>query len=113
MSAAAAWAYTAPATHWARTSRDDWTGVQGWAAPVAFACDYKAASERMTDADGVEFTAKMQLFTEYAQCKQGDMVLLGTHTNADPVAAGAYEVRAVSRFADTFDRAADDYMVAT
>ena len=30
-----------------------------------------------------------------------------------PIAAGAFEVRSVKRFADTFDGKADDYMVAT
>jgi hypothetical protein len=29
------------------------------------------------------------------------------------VAAGAFEVRAVTRYADTFDQAADDYRITT
>ena len=113
MSAAAAWSYTSTATHWARLSRDDWTGVQAWAAPVTFACDYKAESVRMTDGNGIEFTSRQQIYTERASIAQCDMVLIGSHTTADPVTAGAFEVRAVTRFADTFDNAADDFLVAT
>lgn len=114
MSAAARWANTSTATHWARTGRDDWTGVQTWAAPVAFACDYKATSQRMTDGNGIEFTSRQQLYTERDTIVQGDMVLIGDHTaTASPVTAGAWEVRAVTRFADTFENLADDFMVAT
>ena len=113
MSAASAWAYTSKATHWARLSRDDWTGVQAWSAPVVFACDYKAESARMTNADGIEFTSKQQIYTERASIAQGDMVLIGAHTTASPIDAGAHEVRSVMRYADTFDGLADDYMVAT
>lgn len=114
MSAAAAWSYTSTATHWARTGRDDWTGSETWAAPVAFACDYKAAAERMTDGNGIEFTSRQQIYTERATISQGDMVLIGDHTaTASPVTAGAFEVRSVTRYADTFDQLADDYLVAT
>lgn len=114
MSAAAAWSYTSTATHWPRTARDDWTGVDTWGSPVAFACDYKATSQRMTDGNGIEFTSRQQLFTERATIAQGDMVLIGDHTaTSSPMTAGAFEVRAVTRYADTFNNAADDYMVAT
>ena len=117
VSAAAAWSYTSTATHWARLSRDDWTGVQAWAAPVTFACDYKDVNEQnkqlVSFGSGIEIALRQQLYTERSTIKQGDMVLIGSHTAADPVATGAFEVRAVTRFADTFDNAADDYMVAT
>ena len=53
------------------------------------------------------------LYTERAGIKQGDRVLIGTSTAADPIAAGAVEVRRVMRYGDTLDRKADDYMVAT
>lgn len=43
----------------------------------------------------------------------GDRVLIGEHANPSPVAAGAWEVRAVKRSADTFDRIADDYELVT
>lgn len=81
--------------------------------PEGFACDYSAAAERLTDDRGIEFTSRQILHTEKAGIAQGDMVLIGESTNADPIAAGAYEVRSVTRYSDTFDRLADDYRVAT
>lgn len=113
MSAAASWANTAKATHWARLGRDDWTGAQGWAAPVVFACDYGAKSVPMTDVGGQAFISRQQLYTEYPSVNGGDMVLLGEHTNPDPVAESAWLVRSVTRWGDTFDRVADDYLVAS
>lgn len=113
MSAAASWSYTSKATLWARQVRDDWTGQAGYAAPVQIACDYTAESLRVSDAKGIEFTTKQIIFTERADIKQGDMILIGVSALADPIAAGAMEVRAVTRYADTFDQVADDYRVMT
>lgn len=113
MSAAASWSYTSRATLWARTGRDDWTGQAGYAVPVQIVCDYTAESLRVTDAKGIEFTTKQIIFTERADIKQGDMILIGVSALADPIAAGAMEVRAVTRYADTFDQVADDYRVMT
>lgn len=115
MSASASWSYTSTATLWARYERDDWTGVDTYSEPVLFMCDYSAESVRMTDGKGVEFTTKQVIHTERADIKQGDMVLIGEDGRGwlDPAAAGALEVRSVSRFADTFDQAADDFKIAT
>ena len=113
MSAAARWSYTATATVWPLLSRDDWAGVRSFGAPVSIACDYAAKVQRATDAEGQEFTTRQVLYTERSDIKPGDMVLIGTHAGADPVAAGAHEVRAVQRDADTFDRVADDFTVMT
>ena len=113
MSAAANWSYTAKATHWPRLGRDDWTGQESFGAPVHFDCDYSAESVRMTDANGVEFTSRQTLYTEYADVKQGDFVLVGESNEASPIAAGAVVVRTVVRDADTFDRIADDYRILT
>lgn len=113
MSAASRWSHTSTATHWPLIGRDDWTGALVYGAPVAFACDYKAESKRMTDASGVEFVSSQTLYTERASIKAGDRVLIGSSSIADPVAAGAVEVRSVTRFADTFDSAADDFEVHT
>lgn len=113
MSAAASWSYTSTATHWPQSGRDDWTGARTWGAPVVFACDYSAESVRMTDVKGVEFTTRQIIHTERASIQQGDMVLIGASTNASPIAAGAFEVRAVTRYADTFDGLADDFKVVT
>lgn len=113
MSAAASWSYTSTATHWPRLSLDDWTRVATFGPPVQFACDYSAEATRMTDAQGQEFTSRQILHTERSSIQPGDFVLIGVSAVVDPVAAGAFEVRAVTRFADTFQNAADDYKVAT
>jgi hypothetical protein len=112
VSAAAAWSYTSKATHWRLTGLNDWTQAKTWGPPAAFDCDYSAESVRMTDNKGVEFTSRQIIHTERASIVQGDMVLIGEHAGG-PVEAGAYEVRAVMRFADVFDGLADDYKVAT
>lgn len=112
MSSLAAWSYTSTATHWPKTGRDDWSGATTYGQPVTFSCDYSAESVRMTDAQGVEFTTRQIIHTERATITQGDMVLIGRHTG-DPIAAKALEVRAVTRYADTFEQLADDYKVAS
>lgn len=112
MSAAAAWSYTSTATHWSLTGYDDWTGAKTYSAPVTFACDYTAESKRMTDSSGIEFTSRQVIYTERSTFVQGDMVMIGVHTG-DPVTAGAFEVRSISQYADTFDGLADDYKVVT
>lgn len=113
MSSAARWSYTSKATHWSLTGRDDWTGALTFGPPVAFDCDYKAESIRMTDAKGQEFTTRQILYTEKADIAQGDRVLIGEHAEVGPLSAGAFEVRAVTRYADTFEQLADDFQVAT
>jgi hypothetical protein len=113
MSAAAAWSYTATATLWVLLGRDDWTGAVTYGAPQAVLCDYSAKAERRTDSTGVEFTTRQIIYTERADIKRGDRILIGTSTALDPLVAGAPEVRSVHRYADTFDRVADDFEVAT
>src|SRR5689334_12425170 len=102
MSAASRWSHTSEATHWPLAGRGDWNGARTWGSPVVFPCDYKAGSERKTDANGTEFISRQTIYTERSTIKPGDMVLIGAHTGADPIAAGALEVRAVDRSADTF-----------
>jgi len=112
MSSLARWSLTSKATHWPLTGFDDWTGTKTYGAPVVFDCDYSAESVRMTDAKGVEFTSRQIIYTERANIVQGDMVLIGTHTGG-PIEAKAFEVRAVTRYADTFNNEADDFKIAT
>lgn len=113
MSAAANWSYTARATLWPFLGWDDWKNTATFGPPVSFLCDYSAESKRMTDAKGVEFTTRQVIYTERVDIKQRDMVLIGESAEASPVAAGAFEVRLVTRDADTFDRVADDFTVVT
>lgn len=111
MSSAARFSYTSRATIWPNLGRDDWSGLTTYGPPQVFACDYSAESVRMTDAKGVEFTTRQILFTELATAKQGDMVLIGESAVVSPIQAGALEVRAVTRYADTFKNEADDFKV--
>jgi len=113
MSSIASWSYSAQATLWPWLGRADWGGVETFGPPVVIACDYSAESKRMTDAKGVEFTTRQILYTERADIKQGDRVLIGVSAVADPIVAGAFEVRSVLRNADTFERVADDFEVVT
>lgn len=114
MSAASNWSFTATATLWPFLGRDDWTGVEGFGPPELIACDYSAKAERRTDALGVEFVTRQVIYTERAEIKQQDRILIGDHAGVlDPIAAGALEVRAVQRHSDVFDRVADDWEIMT
>jgi hypothetical protein len=113
VSAAARWSYTAKATVWAKTGFDDWTGVETYGAPQTIDCDYSAESKVVTDPNGEEFTTRQIIFTEADFVKRGDMILIGESAEANPVTAGAFAVRAVYRYSDTLDRAADDFKVLT
>ena len=88
--------------------------MESFGPPEPVACDYSAKAERRTDGRGVEFVTRQLIYTERADIKQQDRILIGDHVGVlDPIAAGALEVRAVQRYADTFDRLADDFEVAT
>ena len=113
MSSAANWSYTASATVWHVVSRDDWAGGTLYSPPVVIACDYGAKAEQRTDSAGREFTSRQMVYTEHATAKPGDYVLIGVSTEPDPLAAGAMEIRSVTRHADTFARLADDYELAS
>lgn len=114
MSASANWSYTATATLWPWLDREDWGGAQTFGPPVTFACSYSAKAERRTDDRGVEFVTRQIIYTERADIKQQDRILIGDHTDKiDPLAAGALEVRAVERQHDVFDGLADDFEVST
>lgn len=113
MSSVARWSYTAVATHWPLSAGAEWKGARAFGSPVEFLCDYKAEAKNMTDAAGREFVSRQQIYTEHVGILVGDRVLIGNSTAIDPVQAGAWEVKAVTRFGDTFERTADDYMVAT
>jgi hypothetical protein len=113
MSSAARWANTSKATHWPLSAPADWKGAPTFGAPVVFDCDYKAEARKMTNSRGQEFTSRQQIYTERPSIHPGDRVLIGESALADPVAAGAEEVMAVARFADTLEGQAEDFMVVT
>jgi hypothetical protein len=113
MSAAAAWSYTAKATLWPLLSRHAGTRAPTYGAPVQIDCDYSSESTTMVDQAGDPLAVQQVIYTERADIKHGDMLLIGVSALADPVAAGARRVGAIGRDADTFDRKADDYKVGT
>lgn len=98
---------------WRITGHDDWTGQSTYDSPVIFACDYKSDAVKMTDAMGIEFTTRQIFYTERSDIKYGDMLLVGESIVPDPVIAGAYQVKSITRYADTFDNLAEDFVVAT
>ena len=113
MSESANWSCTATATLWPWLGRDDWSGVETFGPPEPVDCDYSAKAERRTDALGTEFVTRQVIYTERADIKRQDRILIGEHAGLDPIAAGGLEVRAVQRHADTFNRVADDFEVLT
>jgi hypothetical protein len=110
----ASWSYRQTATLWRLTGRDAWTGQVTHAAPVLFLCDYAEDEQRLRLSSGEEFTTQLLIYTSLPGVKQGDMVLIGSSSSADPFAAGASEVRAVRTWADTFTAdGPPDFRIAT
>ncbi|MDA5481852.1 hypothetical protein PGS49_14430 [Yersinia intermedia] len=116
MSAAANWSYTATATLWKKSGPPNEYGKQAWLPPIQIMCDYgsdiRAPKPLVSDA-GKEIVVKDTIWTEYAEAAMGDFILIGTSIGIDPIASGADEVKNVIRYADTFDRVADDYAIIT
>ena len=113
MSAAANWSYTATATIWKNLGISDGGDSLGFAAPVVILCDYEGGLSKRLASLGAEIVVKNTIWTEYSSADAGDYILIGTSTETDPLAAGADEVRQVIRYADTFDRVADDFAIIT
>jgi hypothetical protein len=114
MSATANWSYTATATIWRKLEgTDEYGDPLGYAEPEQILCDYEGGlSERIGNL-GAEIVVKNTVWSEFALAEVGDYLLIGISTEADPVVAGADEVRQVIRYADTFERLADDYAILT
>lgn len=112
MSSVANWSYTAKATIWRSLGQDEY-GDTSFSPPEVIMCDYgSTATARLGDI-GVEMNIKNTHWTEYAEAKKGDYILIGESAEVNPVAAGADEVMQVIRYADTFERIADDYAILT
>ncbi|MDR4898163.1 hypothetical protein RF656_15635 [Yersinia kristensenii] len=113
MSAAANWSYTAIATFWKQLGIADNGDPLGYAPPVQILCDYGGDARGRIGSIGVEINIKNVFWTEFFGAEKGDYILIGPSDNPDPVAAGADEVMHVIRYADTFDRVADDFAIIT
>lgn len=120
MSSAANWSYTAQATIWLNLGKDEYGDPLGYSAPEVILCDYEGGlSKRISGVSaslgdlGSEIVIKNTFWTEESQAAAGDYLLIGVSTEADPTVAGADEVKQVIRYADTFERTADDYAIIT
>ena len=111
MSSLSAWSLTHTATYWPILSRNEWDGVAAYGWPVSVPCDYKADTRTAMDARGNEFVSKLTIYTE-ADIPIGSRVVLRVDVSATPP-SDADEVRAVVRYADTFEGLADDFEVLT
>ena len=113
MSSLASWSYTARATIWKRSEETNHYGDPMFDAPLVIACDYQGGlSKRLGDIGGEEIV-KNTIWTEYALADTGDYILIGVSTELDPITAGADEVMQAIRYADTFERSADDFAILT
>ncbi len=116
MSSVANWSYTAKATIWRKgAGGKDENGdpINGYAAPVIILVDYEGGLSKSIGSLGAEIVVKNTVWTEFMLAAAGDYLLIGVSTEADPVVAGADEVRQVIRYADTFERLADDFAILT
>lgn len=114
MSATANWSYTATATIWRKLEgNDEYGDPLGYADPEQIMVDYEGGLSKRIGSLGAEIIVKNTVWSEYAMAVAGDYLLIGVSTESDPVVAGADEVRQVIRYADTFDRVADDYAILT
>lgn len=111
MSSLANWSYTAKATIWPITGTDKWNKPT-YGAPVVIDCDYGGDGKRSNGNIGLEFVVKNTFWTEYAAAKVGDMIALGESSSAT-TPDDADEVKHIIRYADTFERIADDYAILT
>ena len=114
MSATASWSYTATATIWRKLEgNDEYGDPLGYALPEQIMVDYEGGLSKRIGNLGAEIVVKNTVWTEFALAEAGDYLLIGISTESDPVVAGADEVRQVIRYADTFERLADDYAILT
>lgn len=111
MSAAANWSYTAKATIWPLTGTDDWN-KPAYGLPVVIDCDYGSKTRRKGAEAGREISVNLYVWTEYADAKMGDKLAIGAFDSPTPV-DDADVIIDIGRDADTFDRIADDYEIAT
>ena len=116
MSATANWSYTAKATVWRNLGKDEYGDPLGYSAPLVIDCDYQGGmSEKIAGVSaslgnlGSEVVVKITLWTEYADAQTGDFIFIGESVESDPLVAGADKILQVIRYADTFNRTADDY----
>ncbi|WP_092519913.1 hypothetical protein [Xenorhabdus japonica] len=113
MSNTANWAYTAMCTFWKRLGNDEYGKPLGYETPRTILCDYQGGLSSKISGVGAELVVKNTFWTEFADASIGDYILIGESSNLNPIAAGADEIKHTVRYADTFERLADDYALVT
>ncbi|MBK0000294.1 hypothetical protein [Erwinia sp. S38] len=113
MSSLANWSYTTPCTIWKPLGKDRYGQSLGWSAPLVIMADYQGGLSKRLGDIGFEQVVKNTFWTEYAEAKAGDYILIGESDNSDPIAAGADEVMQSIQYADTFERTTDDWAILT
>ena len=113
MSSVANWSYTAKATIWRTLGNDEYGDPRGYSAPEIIMCDYEGGLSKRIGSIGEQIVVKNTVWTEFALAAAGDYLLIGESTEPDPLVADADEVRQVIRYADTFERVADDFAIIT
>ena len=118
MSSLSRWSYTAKATIW-RVIGENEFGTKTFHPPDVISCDYgldtKIAGLLSIGVSGIgsEFSRSNTFWTEYDKANEGDFILIGESSELDPIKAGASEIKHITRYADTFERLADDYALMT
>jgi hypothetical protein len=114
MSSAANWSYTAVATLWKKDGDPDKYGKQSWLPPIPIMCDYGGDITAKLGDIGVELAVKNTFWTEFSDAEKGDFIFIGESAEPEPTQViGADEVMHVIRYADTFERLADDFVIIT
>lgn len=113
MSSVARWTYTAKATIW-RVAGENEYGTKTFHLPEYIDCNYGFDSAIVKSAGvGLGFLVKNTFWTEYDKANEGDFILIGESSELDPIKVGANEIKHIIRYADLFDRLADDYALIT
>lgn len=113
MSSVARWTYTAKATIW-RVAGENEYGTKTFHPPEYIDCNYGFDSAIVKSAGvGLGSLVKNTFWTEYDKANEGDFILIGESSELDPIKVGANEIKHIIRYADLFDRLADDYALIT
>lgn len=114
MSSAASWSYTAKLTIWPKIGNTSgWDGGPQFGVPVLVMGDYKFSAKSMQGPDGTTFVSTYMVYTEFATAKRGDRVAIGDKTAQMEPSSDSAEIKMVSRFGDTLERKADDFVLVT
>ena len=113
MTIEANWSYTAKFTIWRVTGKSGPYNNPTYAPPEVYLCDYQGGISAALGDIGLDISRANTIWTEYANAKVGDYVLIGESSELNPLEAGADLVQFITRYADTFHRVAEDFAIVT